>query len=215
MCKVKPCLSPHPMGGLLKTQLILKAVQWGLDSICAGMVWVISPQCFWAANFPFCKIFSPSCTAPDWHLYIKYVQSSCIAVIQNSFLYLCTHWTWHTYRWLQKKSLNLKLIFRSCWKICNIHLPLGKIETGVGRKTCSTVSFQLILARWNSKPKKKNMSKSIFFTFFHSVNEMKWVLLKSQCRNLNKLSDSYSSDSSILWTNCTFWTWHTYRQSLH
>lgn len=187
MCKVKPCLSSHPMGGLLKMQLILKAVHLGLGSISVRAVWVIPLHSFWAAYFPFSKIFSPLYT-PDWHLYrnIYRWQSSCIAVIQNSFLYPCAPWTWHTYRWLHEKSLNLNLIFRSGWKICNIHLPLGKIETGVGWKTCSTISFSVNLGQVEFKTKGKTMPKSIFFTFFHFVNEMKRFLLRSKHRNQKK-----------------------------
>lgn len=64
MCKVKPCLSPHPMGGLLKMQLILKEVQWGFASICARALWVIPLQCFWAAFFHITRYF---------HFYVQHL----------------------------------------------------------------------------------------------------------------------------------------------
>lgn len=102
MCKVKPCLSPHPMGGLLKIQLILKAVQWGLVSICAETVWVISLQCFCAVYFPFYKLSSPLCTAPNWRLYKIYTVLLYDLYPKQLFI-SSAPWTWHIYRWLHKK----------------------------------------------------------------------------------------------------------------
>lgn len=114
MCKVKPCLSPHPMGGLLKMQLILKEVLWGLGSICARALWatVFLHSVSELLVFHFTRYFH-LCTTPDWHLYINIYGLVVLLLSKTAFYNHVLPEPGTLTDDCIKKSLNLNLIFRS------------------------------------------------------------------------------------------------------